>query len=259
MSLLASDYLQVSASQGVAAFELLGGNDRDARGLNGQDITSGATVLYAPQFVSGGAYRSVLSVINLEPQDASVTFQLWGDDGSPASSPRTITVAGKEKIRIADPSFFGDPGSAPTQAYLEIRSSGPLLAGSVAFMGADGHPFSAALPLVASLHTREVYSQVASNTSYFTGIAVMNPGADASTARIEVFTREGFLMALGDFGIPARGRISGLLTQFFPTLLGQNISSGYIKVTADRPVAGFVVFGTRDLGVLSAIPANARQ
>ena len=146
-------------------------------------------MLYAPQFASGGAYRSVLSVLNLEPQDASVTFQLFGDDGRPVSSPRAISVPGKGKIWISDPSFFGDPGSALTQAYLEIRSSGPLLAGSVTFAGADGHTFATALPLVTSLHRRQVISQVASNASYFTGVAVVNPGADAAITRIEVFNR----------------------------------------------------------------------
>ena len=257
LGLIASDYLRASASQGVAAFEFLGRPGQDARGLNGQDATSGATVLYAPQFASGGAYQSVLSVINLEPEAAIVTFQLFRDDGQPVSAPRSVAIAGKGKIRISDPAFFGDLGPSLTQAYLEIRSSGPLLAGSVTFAGAEGHAFSAALPLVTALHTRQVYSQVASNSSYFTGVAIVNPGTDAAIARIEVFNQGGLLMALGDFPVPARGRVSGLLTQYFPALIGQNIGSGYIKIAADRPVASYATFGTQDLTALSAIPGQA--
>ena len=57
--------------------------------------------------------------------------------------------------------------------------------------------------------------------------------------------------------IPAKRRTSQLLTQYFADLTGQNIDSGYIKVTVDRPVAGFALFGTSSGSVLSAVPAQA--
>ena len=44
------------------------------------------------------------------------------------------------------------------------------------------------------------------------------------------------------------------LSQYFPDLEGQDIASGYIRVTADKGVASFALFGTRTLSVLSAIP-----
>jgi len=52
-------------------------------------------------------------------------------------------------------------------------------------------------------------------------------------------------------------RKSQLLTQYFPQLVGQNISSGYIKVTSDRNVASFALFGTANLSVLAAVPPQA--
>jgi hypothetical protein len=42
-------------------------------------------------------------------------------------------------------------------------------------------------------------------------------------------------------------------------MIGQNIGSGYVKITADRPVVSFATFGTHDLTDLSAIPGQARQ
>ena len=44
--------------------------------------------------------------------------------------------------------------------------------------------------------------------------------------------------------------------KYFPDLVGQNHRSGYVKIKADRGVASFAVFGTYDLQVLSAIPAQ---
>jgi hypothetical protein len=45
-----------------------------------------------------------------------------------------------------------------------------------------------------------------------------------------------------------------VLTQYFPNLIGQDISSGYIKFMVDGGVASFAVLGTNNLSVLSAIP-----
>jgi hypothetical protein len=57
--------------------------------------------------------------------------------------------------------------------------------------------------------------------------------------------------------IPAKRRVSGLLTQFFPALGGQGRESGYIRLSVDKPVAAFALFGTRNGTALSAIPAQA--
>lgn len=257
--LLGSEYLRASAGRGVAAFEYLGGPGQDARGLNGQDATSGALVLYAPQFVFGGAYRSYLSVVNLEAEPGTVTVQLFGDDGRPVSGTRTQSIAGKGKLLVSDPAFFGDSGPLLTQGYLEIRSSGPLLTGSVTIAGGAGLTFAADFPLVTMSGARQVFEQVTSNAAFFTGVAIVNPGADAAIARVEVFNQNGLLMAQGDFAVPAGGRISGLLTELFPSLAGQSVISGYIGITADRPIAGLATFGTSDLTALSAIPAQPRR
>jgi hypothetical protein len=54
--------------------------------------------------------------------------------------------------------------------------------------------------------------------------------------------------------IPARRRQSGLLTEYFLDLTGENIGSGYIKVTSDQGLASFALFGS--LEALSAVPAR---
>ncbi len=41
---------------------------------------------------------------------------------------------------------------------------------------------------------------------------------------------------------------------YFPDLIGQDISSGYVRLTADKGVASFALFGPNNLSVLSAVP-----
>ena len=118
---------------------------------------------------------------------------------------------------------------------MEIRGSGPLLTGSVAFAGTSGPAFAAPLPLVKTLHTQFVCSQVASNSIYHTAVAVVNPGTPAVTAHIEVLDGSGRLVTSGDSSVPAKGRISRLLTQFSPEFIGQNIGARYIVCPPTGP------------------------
>ena len=72
-------------------------------------------------------------------------------------------------------------------------------------------------------------------------------------AVIEVYDSDGNPVIAKIEDIPARGRRSQLLTEYFPSLAGVNLGSGYIKITVNRNAAGFALFGTNDLSVLSAV------
>ncbi len=264
-----SDYIWLTSDQGVVPFEYLGKIAQDVEGLNGLDANAGGTTLYAPQYVVGGPdWKSALSVINLDPEPGVVTFRFISDDGAQYGLTRQIAVAAYGKVYISDPSFFfecvdelfGEFDCAPetlVQGYLEIVSSGVRLAGSVVFGSSGDRTFTSALPLESTLQTRMTFSQVASNATYFTGIALLNPNEEETSASIEVYSSSGSLIASKTEAIGGRMRKSQLLTQLFTELPGLDLSSGYIKVTSERGLASFAVFGTTNLSVLSAIPAQA--
>jgi len=251
-----SEYIRVSSSStaGVVPFEYLGKTGLYVEGLNGQDATGGATTLYCPQYVVGPGYRTTLSVVNLDSTAGTVTFKFIRDDGTQAGTTQQVAIAARGKVYITDQKFFLDPGNVLASGYLEITSSGPKLAGSVVFGDLERTTFSAALPLVSTLRTSMIFSQVASNTAYFTGIAALNPNPNDANATLEVFDRNGLLLQTRSLVIKSRQRISQVLTQYFPNLIGQDISSGYIKFMVDGGVASFAVLGTNNLSVLSAIP-----
>ena len=253
----ASDYIRATASQGVSAFEFLGRAGRFVEGLNGQDTASGATILYSPQYVVGGpTWMSTLSVVNLDQNGGTVTFRFIGDDGAViGTQQRPILPRGK--LFISEQSFFSS--SAPQkQGYIEITSSGPRLSGSVVFGDQSRSTFSSSLPLVANLHREMIFGQVASaeqsSPAWFMGLALLNTGSANANATVQVFDEYGLLVKSGNFLVPARRRLSQLLTQYFPDLAGRDILKGYLRVTTDQPLASFAIFGTTSLSVLSAVP-----
>ena len=249
-----SDSIHVVSSQPVVPFEFFGKTGEYVQGLNGQATSSGATTLYSPQYVVGGSdWRSTLSVLNLDSTAGVVTFEFIGDDGTPIAAPKQVNISGRGKIHISDQTFFLNAGGTLRQGYVKITSSGPRLAGSVVFGDQARNVFSSALPLISQLNTSMVFSQLATNSTYFTGLAILNPGA-AVDVTVEVYDANGALIVSRVETIPAGRRKSQLLTEYFPTLVGQNHSSGYFKVISSSGVATFALFGTQNLSVLSAVP-----
>jgi hypothetical protein len=249
----ASDSLRASSTRGVVALEYLGKATDYAHVLKGQDAATGATTLFSPQFVIGGPWRSSLSVLNLDSSAGNVTLEFIGDNGTVLGSAKTVAVAAKGKIYISDQKFFFDSAGVETTGYVRITST-VRLAGAVVFGDSERATFSAALPLVSTLLSSFTFGHIASNDDYFTGIATLNPSGVDVTVTIEVFSRNGDLVQSKTETLPALRRTSRVLTQIFPDLTGQDINSGYIKITANSGLASFAVFGTQSLSALAAIP-----
>jgi hypothetical protein len=257
-----SDYVLVHSSQGLIGYEYLGNVSRDAAVLAAQDTDTSATSLYSPQYVQGGPWRSTLSIVNLDPISGTVTLKWIGDDGTQIGGTRTLNVRPNGKIYVSDPAFFLGSSAPPApvvQGYVRITSSSLRLAGSVVFSDAAKGEFMTALPLVSTLQDLQVLSHVASNDTYFTGIAILNPNTEDAAVTVGLYTSEGQLAKRDTRVIPAGHRTSKLVTDYFPDLVGQDWHSGYIRVAADKGVACFGVFGTQSLSVLAAIPAQAAQ
>jgi hypothetical protein len=251
-----SDYVKVCATRGVVPFELAGRRMHYLKGLSGLDAHAGSVRLFSPQYAAGGPWRTALSIVNLDAQPDLLTLRMVGDDGVQIGATRIVSIAGQGKVYIDDPSFFEAAGGHVSQGCVEISSRSVRLAGSVSFADPENSRFAAALPLVSTPQGSMVFSHVASNDTYFTGLALLNTGAREAAASIELYREDGTLAAVTTELIPARHRISRLLTQYFPALLGESWSSGYIRVTSDPGLIGFALFGTHDLSALSAVPAQ---
>ena len=115
--------------------------------------------------------------------------------------------------------------------------------------------FATNLPLVSRLYYGAFFGQLASDSAYYTGIAVVNPQDSPTSIQIEIYKSDGSQAAPpATIQIPARQRNIGMLTDYFPDV--GDLSSGYIQITGSQTFASFVLFGTRNLTVLSAVPGQ---
>ncbi len=249
-----SDYIRVRSWNYLASYEQTGERGKDTAILGGLDSSRGATVLYSPQYVVGGAWKSTLSIINVDSVAGKVTLSLFKEDGTPAGQTRTENIAAQGKLYIDDQAYFVEPGETETQGYVKVVGDGIGLAGSIRLSNSGGS--AAALPLVSILGGSLVFGQVASNDQYYTGVSILNPGISTADVSIDVYSEIGALRCTKAVELLPGHRITQLLTEYFPELVGQSLTSGYIRVTANQDVAGFALFGMPGSNVLSAIPAQ---
>jgi type VI protein secretion system component Hcp len=254
----ATDYVKVTSTQPVLPFELLGKPTQYIEALNGQDAAGGSFTLYSPQYAIGAVWRTSLSIVNLSATAGNVTFRFIRDDATQIGATKVLPITANGKIYIDDPTFFQSfvvaPGDDTIEGYLEILSDGVKLTGDVVFGDPEQSKFSSALPLMSNLQTSMIFSHIASDDMYYTGVAILNPNPFDARVRIDVYDEGGNLTQTDTITLPRLQRISTVLTKLFPALQGQSRTSGYFKLTSDLPIASFALFGTHDLSALAAIP-----
>ena len=251
-----TDYVLVESDSGLRSFLVMRQKAGDIAMLEGQDISAGGTKLYAPQYVIGGAYQTTLSVVNLDRRSGMVTFRLISHDGIPIGALKTLPIPAMGKLLIEDQTFFlAADQSEMLMGYVEIVSDGIRLAGSVQFGDPNHETFTSSLALISHLQNSVLYSHVASDDVYFTGLALLNPNPVDIQVEIELYSPEGSLVDRKEVWIGARQSDTRLLTQFFPSLEGRQ-ASGYFRVISDSYFGSFALFGTHNLSVLSAIPPH---
>jgi hypothetical protein len=249
------DYVRVKSDQGIQSFELMRQKSGDVAALIGQDISAGSAVLYSPQYAVGDYIRTTLSVINLDSTPGTVTFRFLDENGYQLGITRTLPIAAKGKINIDDQAFFLMPDPhALVAGYVEIRSSGLRLAGNTVFGDINQRSSLTSLALVSSLQKSQLFSQIASNDFYYTGLAFLNPNATDAQIGIQVYERDGSLIGSNNITVKAGQRLSRTITQYVPEMIGRNQTNGYVIVTSDQPIGSYALFGTTNLSLLSAIP-----
>ena len=120
----------------------------------------------------------------------------------------------------------------------------------------DRATFASVLPLAEGLDQSLIFGHVASDNQYFTNIAIVNPGSTTATVTLNLYTAEGNLVTGTTLSIPARQRKCRPLTEILPSLRSVNLTTGYIRLSSNVPVAAYSIFGTHDLSMLSAIPGS---
>ncbi len=259
---LAGGYLTGSSNVGLSVSEIFG-NRVASNVLPGQVGAQNATLL-VPHFVNGAGYSTELTFVNMDPAVAGhLTLTLLDNSGKSVGGGSALVSLppGAQKIQTID-QLFPALGSSFTTGYvridLEQRYLGPFattapIVGSVRFTAADGVG-STALPFSVPATQNFVYSHVAQDLGYFSGVAIINPNPTTAEMTLEVLAEDGSVVGSTAIELQPGYKIAKLLDELVPKSAGQ--LGGYVRVRSTVPVVSFSVFGTTDGRALSAIPAQ---
>ena len=226
-------------------------------GLNGVPDENAGSVLYSPQFAVGDPSFPMdtrLNLVNVGDSRTEVTVALLDANGNPfIPDTKTMELAVGGQVSLDIRSTFGLESG---QGYIRVGASdGGRLLGNVAFgngnLVAGAVKFEATIPLFATGAQDFIFSHIAQGEGYYTGLAFLAP--DGARITVAAFDRSGAAK-----GNPATRELApgqhlvSLLNQLIPETDGQ--LGGYVKISSDRPVMAFEMFGSTDGQVLSAVP-----
>jgi hypothetical protein len=251
-----NSYLRVRSDQLLYGYELLESSSQWFPVLAPPPAGPGIKALYAAQYVYGGPWASEIVVVNADLTQDTLILRWIGDDGTQIGRTCTASLPAFGKVQISDLSCFAVPPQQIQQGYVEIKTGQSRIMGNILLRDLEGSRPATSLPLLSELRASYVIPHVASDQRYFTGIAILNPGDSDATVTTEILDSSGGVLATLRENLPFRRRMSRVLTEMFPGLIGRKLLSGYIRITSDSPLAVFALFGTNDLATLTALPAQ---
>ncbi len=240
------------------------GDTSSSNALQGQLAVPRSRFL-VPHFVVGGGYSTELNLVNMDSaRAAQLTLTAYDNRGVDiGGGPVNIFIApGNQYTQMVDRTFPALSGSF-TNGYIRIDTAtsyqGPFatftpIVGSVRFTSAGGHG-STALSIFLPASSDFVYSHVAQNSGYFTGVALVNPNSTAISVNLEVLAADGTSVGATSLQLQPGQKVAKLVYELVPASAGQ--SGGYVHVQSTLPITSYSLFGTDDGNQLSAIPPQS--
>ena len=212
---------------------------------------------YLPHFASDSIWFTGVAVANPSTAtDAHVTLSAFSNTGTAMGTPANWTVPARGKRAETFRSLF--PGQSGT-GWVKVESDTDVLVFNL-----YGNTLNGGLAALPSCEPREslVLPHFLSNTSWWTGVAVLNPGATQSLLTLKAFDRDGTSIQENTFNVDARSKLVAMVEGLLPLTEGKE---GWLvmETSAGNPVAACLVFGKRGavpsrIAALSAAPASSQ-
>jgi hypothetical protein len=222
----------------------------DSEIVLGQPAFELVQVGYAVHVAIGAGYTTRLTLVNPSAVQQQLQLTLNG-----TTMLRTIPGYGRLDESLGQ--MFGISSGSLTTGALKVQTSDALgVSGFVEITAADGL-VRTTTPIVRESRPRLMFSHIAQGGGYFTGLALLNTEAVATTVTIQVQSANGAILASKVVTLQPGERMIGLLNELFPNI--QNQMGGSVRVVSTGPIYGLQIIGSfdgRSGNFLSNIPAG---
>ena len=256
-------YIRGEATEGVAASQTFG-NEMTVNHLAAQ-ATSVRGQFYGVAHVGVGAgLETELNLINShDSRQAKFRISVVDDLGQAVAGPAEFVLQPHQQRVVDLAVLFELPSTAVLAGSLEIELLdvfrgpylfAPSINGSVRFKRVDGRS-STTLPLFRVQAREALYSHVAQDQGFFTGVAIKNRADVPLAVTVEAYDEPGNLVGETDFELGPGARTAKLLSELIPATAGQ--SGGTFRVRSpDGAVESFALFGDFSGDVIATVPRD---
>jgi len=199
----------------------------------------------------GAGWLCGVVISNPTPEAAALEARYYAENGLLLAD-RILTVEPERQwVAPVRTLFELDPASELRTGWIELTGDTGLVHAAVVFETEDG-AMMAALPGQRVPQAEIFFAHIAQDAQYFTGFAVVNDSGEPTPVLVEIFSENGQLLRTYTLlELPDRHKFVRLLSD--PVFgLNQQLG-GYIKITSNRPLFSYSLFGIGG-SFLSAIP-----
>ena len=192
------------------------------------------------QFVDGGSWKTIVTLINLDNRAGSYTLRFYADNGSPMTIQTTdgtgTTLTGR--IPPAGSHVIQSAGTSPTlsQGWALLEPGNRNIGGSAIFRESipGGPDFEASQPIVWSRNAN-LYVVPMDNITSATGIAIVNPDSRTSiTVFVRFWNEQGNQFLADSFTLAPLTHMAFNLADRYPASAGRR---GVVEfVTPNLPI-----------------------
>lgn len=203
----------------------------------------------------GGTFSGNIKIVN------SSGREYYHPSAAPGTDPGgLIRVAESDGLNGFD---RGDPPPTPTPTPTATATATPMIGWSKAssdssvsglvLYGDKMAQEMAGLPAATEAATTQILAHFASNSRWYTGVAIANPD-DTFIANVSLtaYSNEGTSMGPISRNVPVHGKISELMS----TLFSNAPSTGWLLMTSNIPVLAFDLYGDAISGGIGALPSS---
>lgn len=232
-------YALVEVGEGSSLFGLVGRQQ------------AASTEAFAAQFAQGPSLFSELDLVNRADVLRAVIVTVVADDGQSIAE-RTVRIEPNRLLSLSE-GLLPSSGEVKTGS-LRVRSDGPGIVGTVILGDSERLKYATAVPLEDGLLREAIFSQVANTAEIFTGLALFNPGLEASSIQIDVYDAVGLFVGSEDLILGSGERQARLIQELVASSKG--LVRGHIRVRSSQSVAATQIFGASTGEYYCAVPAR---
>ncbi len=254
----ASVVVTSSVDAPVAGFEFVTG-PQDLLGLTARPFDELQQTLIIPQLAVRGEFRTEIGVTNYSGQEVLLKISAFQRDGilygadELMNNPVSTVLPARASLREDAETLFGFLPGDLLDGWVKVEATAKAINGYVSYSTTDGS--SAAVSSLPQPRSQALFSQLATEPPFFTGVAILNQGAFVANLRLVAFNSSGQLLGSVSRALRPRERLSEFISTLIPDAAGN--SGGFIWFTSDSNLYLTSLFGQPNIGqpiVLANVP-----